>query len=60
MASPNFAYQIYNATNAHNPAGSEELRDLYVDWYKSQGLNYTFSMFLSATPAPIDRRLTPS
>lgn len=45
VASPNFAYQIYNATNAESPAGSEELRDLYVDWYKSQGLNYTFSMF---------------
>jgi aminopeptidase Y len=51
VASPNFAYQIYNATNAYNPAGSEELRDLYVDWYKSQGLNYTFSMFPSASPA---------
>jgi aminopeptidase Y len=44
VASPNFAYQIYNATNAESPAGSEELRNLYVDWYKSQGLNYTFSM----------------
>ncbi|GFP51933.1 aminopeptidase Y [Trichoderma asperellum] len=45
MASPNFAYQIYNATNAESPAGSEELRDLYVDWYKSKGLNYTFIPF---------------
>lgn len=45
MASPNFAYQIYNATNALNPNGSEELRDLYVDWYESQGLNYTFIPF---------------
>lgn len=45
MASPNFAYQIYNATNAENPAGSEELRDLYVDWYEEQGLNYTFIPF---------------
>ncbi|KAK6084678.1 peptidase family M28 [Seiridium cupressi] len=45
MASPNFAYQIYNATNADNPVGSQELRDLYVDWYKSQGLNYTFIPF---------------
>jgi hypothetical protein len=44
VASPNFAYQIYNATNAESPVGSEELRDLYVDWYKSKGLNYTFSM----------------
>ena len=45
MASPNFAYQIYNATNAVNPAGSEELRDLYIDWYKDQGLNYSFIPF---------------
>lgn len=45
MASPNFAYQIYNATNALNPNGSEELRDLYVGWYEQQGLNYTFIPF---------------
>lgn len=45
MGSPNFAYQIYNATNALNPVGSEQLRDLYVDWYESQGLNYTFIAF---------------
>jgi aminopeptidase Y len=45
MASPNFAYQIYNATNDQSPAGSEELRDLYVDWYEEQGLNYTFIPF---------------
>jgi aminopeptidase Y len=45
MASPNFAYQIYNATNAVNPVGSEELRDLYIDWYKDQGLNYSFIAF---------------
>ncbi|KAI0967079.1 peptidase family M28 [Xylaria arbuscula] len=45
MGSPNFAYQVYNATNAVNPTGSEELRDLYVDWYKSKGLNYTFIPF---------------
>ncbi|KAI1421637.1 peptidase family M28 [Xylaria sp. FL1777] len=45
MGSPNFAYQIYNATNALNPTGSEQLRDLYVDWYKSKGLNYTFIPF---------------
>lgn len=45
MASPNFAYQVYNATNAVNPNGSEELRDLYLDWYKEQVLNYTFIPF---------------
>ncbi|KAI2462948.1 Zn-dependent exopeptidase [Annulohypoxylon bovei var. microspora] len=45
MGSPNFAYQIYNATNAANPVGSEELRELYVDWYTKQGLNYTFIAF---------------
>ena len=45
MAGPNFAYQIYNATNAANPIGSEELRDLYIDFYESNGLNYTFIPF---------------
>lgn len=45
LASPNFAYQIYNATNAENPTGSEELRDLYVDWYEKHDLNYTFIPF---------------
>ncbi|KAI9933724.1 hypothetical protein ASPWEDRAFT_105410 [Aspergillus wentii DTO 134E9] len=45
MAGPNFAYQIYNATNAANPVGSEELRDLYIDFYESNGLNYTFIPF---------------
>ena len=45
LGSPNFAYQIYNATNAVNPTGSEELRDLYVSWYEDHGLNYTFIPF---------------
>lgn len=45
LASPNFAYQIYNATNDENPAGSEQLRDLYVDWYEARGLNYTLIPF---------------
>ncbi|KAI2780652.1 Zn-dependent exopeptidase [Daldinia loculata] len=45
MGSPNFAYQVYNATNAANPEGSEQLRDLYVDWYDAQGLNHTFIPF---------------
>lgn len=45
MASPNYAYQIYNATNAANPKGSEELRVLYEEFYESHGLNYTFIPF---------------
>jgi aminopeptidase Y len=45
MGSPNFAYQIYNATNDASPVGSEELRDLYVDWYKAHNLSYTFIPF---------------
>ncbi|KAK8076667.1 aminopeptidase Y [Apiospora phragmitis] len=45
LGSPNFAYQIYNATDAVNPTGSQALRDLYVDWYESQGLNYSFIPF---------------
>ena len=45
MASPNFAYQIYNASNEENPTGSHELKKLYIDWYESQGLNYTYIPF---------------
>lgn len=45
MASPNYAYQIYNATNAANPVGSEELRVLYEEFYESHGLNYTYIPF---------------
>ncbi|POR32457.1 Peptide hydrolase [Tolypocladium paradoxum] len=45
MASPNFAYQVYNATDAANPVGSEKLRDLYTAWYEKQGLNYSFIPF---------------
>ncbi|CRG92685.1 hypothetical protein PISL3812_09750 [Talaromyces islandicus] len=45
LASPNFAYQVYNATNALNPVGSEELRDLYTDFYTSHGMNFTYIPF---------------
>ena len=45
LASPNFAYQVYDARNDVNPVGSQELRDLYVEWYVKQGLNYTFIPF---------------
>ena len=45
LASPNFAYQVYNAKNKWNPEGSQELRDLYVDWYVEHGLNFTFIPF---------------
>lgn len=45
MASPNFAYQVYNATNAANPVGSQELRELYTNWYAAHGLNYTYIPF---------------
>ncbi|PLB37824.1 Zn-dependent exopeptidase [Aspergillus candidus] len=45
LGSPNFAYQVYNATNAVNPVGSEELRDLYTDFYEAHGFNYTYIPF---------------
>ncbi|THC97987.1 hypothetical protein EYZ11_002557 [Aspergillus tanneri] len=45
LGSPNFAYQVYNATNAVNPVGSEELRDLYTDFYRSHGVNFTYIPF---------------
>ena len=45
LASPNYAFQVYNATNAENPVGSQELRDLYSDYYKNDGQNYTYIPF---------------
>ena len=45
LASPNFAYQVYNATNSANPVGSEQLRDLYTDWYETHNLNWTYIPF---------------
>lgn len=45
MASPNGVFQIYNSTNGADPAGSGELRVLYEDWYKEQGLNFTYIVF---------------
>jgi aminopeptidase Y len=45
MASPNYAYQIYDANNEQNPKGSGELKQLYIDFYESAGLNYTFIPF---------------
>ncbi|KAF4511575.1 hypothetical protein G6O67_003357 [Ophiocordyceps sinensis] len=45
VASRNFAYQVYNATNAENPAGSEQLRDLYIEWYNKHGYNHTLIPF---------------
>ncbi|KAL7655863.1 Aminopeptidase Y [Aspergillus niger] len=45
LGSPNFAYQVYNATNAVNPEGSEELRDLYTEFYEDHGFNYTYIPF---------------
>ncbi|EGV60244.1 Aminopeptidase Y [Yamadazyma tenuis] len=45
MASPNFEYQIYDANDVDHPNGSGHLKDLYIDFYKSKGLNYTFVPF---------------
>lgn len=45
LASPNYAYQIYNASNEENPVGSAELRMLYEDWYDDHALNYTYVPF---------------
>lgn len=45
MASPNYEYEVYDANNIDNPKGSEELRDLYIDFYKQNELNYTLIPF---------------
>lgn len=45
MASPNYEYQVYDANNEDHPNGSGDLKDLYIDWYTSHGLNYTLIPF---------------
>ena len=45
MASPNFADQVYDANNEVNPPGSGELKQLYIDYYNSQGVNHTLIPF---------------
>ncbi|KAK9454608.1 hypothetical protein V1511DRAFT_502460 [Dipodascopsis uninucleata] len=45
MASPNFAYQVYDANNFDHPIGSQEIKDLYIDWYTSHNLSYTLEPF---------------
>ncbi|CDR45288.1 CYFA0S17e01002g1_1 [Cyberlindnera fabianii] len=45
MASPNYEYQVYNGSNAVNPAGSEELKQLYIDYYDSKGLPWALVPF---------------
>ncbi|EDO15438.1 hypothetical protein Kpol_1027p12 [Vanderwaltozyma polyspora DSM 70294] len=45
MASPNYEYEVYDSNNKDHPKGSEELKNLYIDYYKSRGLNYTLIPF---------------
>ncbi|CAB4254565.1 similar to Saccharomyces cerevisiae YBR286W APE3 Vacuolar aminopeptidase Y, processed to mature form by Prb1p [Maudiozyma barnettii] len=45
MASPNYEYEIYDANNKDHPKGSEELKKLYIDFYKHNKLNYTLIPF---------------
>lgn len=45
MASPNYEYEVYDANNVDNPNGSQQLRDLYIDYYKQHDLNYTLIPF---------------
>lgn len=45
MASPNYEYEVYDANNVDNPRGSEELKNLYIDYYTSRGFNYTLIPF---------------
>lgn len=45
MASPNFDYEVYDANNKDHPAGSGDLKELYIKYYKDHGLNYTLVPF---------------
>lgn len=48
VASPNFEYQVYDSNNENYPPGLGDLRDMYIDFYRSNGLNYSL--------VPIDGR----
>lgn len=45
MASPNYEYEVYDGNNEVNPKGSAEIKQLYIDYYTSHGLNYTLIPF---------------
>lgn len=45
MASPNYEYEIYDANDKEDPKGSEELKNLYIDYYNSKNLSYTLVPF---------------
>ncbi|KAF5092284.1 hypothetical protein D0Z00_004659 [Geotrichum galactomycetum] len=45
MASPNYAYQVYNASDDINPVGSAALKQLYIDFYTANNVNYTLIPF---------------
>lgn len=45
MASPNYEYQVYDGNNEVNPHGSEEIKNLYIDYYTNRGLNHTLIPF---------------
>lgn len=45
MASPNYEYEVYDGNNTVNPEGSEEIKQLYIEYYTSHGHNYTLIPF---------------
>ena len=60
MASPNFAYQVYDANNEVNPPGSGELKQLYIDYYNSQGVNHTsFPLTVALTTTASSKTVFP-
>lgn len=45
MASPNYAYQVYDASDDINPVGSAALKQLYIDFYTANNVNHTLIPF---------------
>lgn len=45
LASPNYVYEVYDSDDNENPTGSGKLRDMYIDWFESHGLNWTLQPF---------------
>lgn len=45
LGSRNYIYEIYDSDDSENPKGSSALRDMYIEWYKEHGYNYTLQEF---------------
>lgn len=45
LASPNYAFEVYDSDDATNPEGSSKIRDLFTSWYEKNGYSYKLIPF---------------